>query len=88
MARTVLTISETELLDALAGAIAKSDGPQEAKTAKEIAESTGRTLHSTMQALHAINRQGRLGVFKVKRSGLDGVSRTVTGYTVLTKPKK
>lgn len=85
-ARVVLSISEQEIVDAIAGAVAQSNAP-EAKTAKEIVEATGQSAHAVNRALNALAKQGRLGVHRMKFTGRDQISRTTIGYTILAKKK-
>lgn len=88
MARPVLSISEHELLDALAGAMAESNGPEEAKTVNELMAEKNMARVKVMMALRVLDRQGRLACFRVKRRALDGVDRFVPAYTVRAKATK
>ncbi len=83
MARAVLTISESELLDALEQSLAKASGPKEARTVKEIQEDTGFSTLKVMTALRALQKQNRLVPCRVARLAVDGVERKVPAYTIL-----
>lgn len=86
MATNRITITETELLDAIASTMSVSDASREAKTAKELSAQSGLSVHSVMLALHAYAKQGRLVVHRVKRESVDLTWRTRVAYTV--SPKK
>lgn len=83
---TLLKISESELLDALAAA-AVGSSPEEAKTAGELAEAFGLSHPAARKALAVLKKQGRLQVHTVSREGIDGRLSRIAGYTIAPKRK-
>lgn len=82
----VVTITESELLDALAQA-ARGAGPEEARTCPELAAATGLSDKRIRAALKALQVQGRLVVHRVLRENLAGASQPVPAYTILPVKK-
>ena len=81
MARNVISITETELLDELA-ASAAGNSPEEAKTVKELCEESGLSATIVRRALGAFKKQERLQVHIVSREALDGRMARHAGYTI------
>ena len=87
MARTVLTISEAEILSELDGAMKVSVGPRDAMTREEIQLNKGWTREKTLLALKALGKQARLMVHQVQRKSVDLKDVWVPAYTVLPSKK-
>jgi hypothetical protein len=83
---TLVSISEAELLDALAAAT-KGSAPEHARTATELAAEHGIALKRMRTALSALKAQGRLQIHTVSREALDGRLSRIAGYTI-TPAKK
>lgn len=81
-----LSITEAELLDALASA-ARGDAPEEARTTQELADEAGVPARKVNAALRALHRQGRLVSHRVIRVGVDGRLAPVPAYTILPVKK-
>jgi hypothetical protein len=78
-----ITITESELLAALADAAGSEEGaPEEAKTSQEIAASSGVSHTRVMKGLRELHQQGRLVSHRVRRQGIDGRNALVTAYTI------
>lgn len=76
-----MTITESELMDALADAI-RSEAPEDARTVRQLAEIAGvpeSRVNKTLRALHA---QGRVTAHRVPHVGVDGRRCTVPAYTI------
>lgn len=76
-----MTITQTELLDALAAACA-SDAPEDARTAQEMADELGLAVPRVRKALKALQRVGRLGMHTVRRTDLSGRPQSLPAYTI------
>lgn len=76
-----ISITENELLDALAAAVGDK-GPEEAQTQEEIARTTNINVKRVRLAMKELQSQGRLVVHRVMRARLDGVLVPVTAYTI------
>lgn len=81
-----VVITQNEILDALAAAY-PTRGPKEALTLSELESATEIPIRRLRAALQQLNRQGRLGVHKVRRPALDGRMAVVPGYTILSAPR-
>ena len=88
MARTVLTITEAEILSEVEGALAVSLGPSDAKTRQEIQQAKNWSEERTLKALQALGKQGRLMAHQVQRKSIDGRDVWVPAYTVIPVTKK
>lgn len=86
-AKRVETITETELLDALAAATA-GRGPANARTVTELAAKANVTRIRVSKVLHEMKRAGRLRVHRVTREALDGRQAMVVAYTITPKGAK
>jgi hypothetical protein len=78
-----MKISMAELLDALATASAE---PEDARTLVELCDEHAMSPKMMRDALHALQRQQRLGVHQVTRMALDGRRAKVPAYTILPAP--
>ena len=83
----IIRITTAELIDALAAA-ATGNGPDEAKTANELAEESGIPVKVTRKALLALKQAGRLQIHTVSREALDGRLSRIAGYTITPAKKK
>jgi predicted transcriptional regulator len=83
---TQITITESDILEALAASVAGND-PKGAKTTREIAADSGLRENRVRNALHVFQSQGRLQVHQVMRPSLDGKLKPCAAYTVLPKAK-
>jgi hypothetical protein len=83
---SVLSINESELLDALAASVCVT--PDEARTAEELVEHTGLTLGKVRKALHLYAKEGRLQVHAKLKPGIDGRQISRPAYTILPAKKK
>lgn len=88
MARVTLSITESEILSELDGALSVSTGPKEAKTTDEIRQAKGWSTDKTLLALRALGKQGRLMVHQVQRESIDKRMQWVPAYTVIPKKKR
>lgn len=79
-----MSITESELLDALAQAVA-GNAPEDARTVPEMSAESGVSVTRVRKALHLLNAQGRLNVHRVVRRALDGRAGTVAAYTIAPK---
>lgn len=79
----VKQITEAEILDALAAAVAVP--PEEARTADELVEHTGLSLNRVRAALKEYQKLGRLQVHKALRPGIDGRQIYRPAYTITKK---
>ena len=82
---TSLTITESELLEALAHS--QRPGEDGARTVREMVADTGLAETRIHKALQAFQAQGRLTVYRVRRQAIDGTSKVVPAYSI-TKKKK
>jgi hypothetical protein len=82
-----ITITTGELLDALSKAKAGA-GNDDAQTIREMVASAGICRHTVMAALQSLAKEGRLQTHKVRRTGIDGVTRTLPGYTILPAKRR
>lgn len=80
-----LTITEAELLEALA---VSTSAPDNALTAEELAIKGKCSPGKVRNVLRALSLEGRLVVHRVRRSRVDGVACTVPAYTVKAKATK
>ena len=90
---SVGTITESELLDALAGASLGTDGPEGAITVQEIRDNTGLSRPRVLRGLKILQGQGRIQACRVSRVDLAGRNTSVPAYVLLppvktTKAKK
>jgi DNA-binding IscR family transcriptional regulator len=85
MAPTV-TITQAELLEALVEA-SRNPSADNARTVEEIVEATGVSTPLVRRALAQYAKAGRLAVFRVQRSYIDGRRGLKPGYTILPAPK-
>ena len=81
------TITEAELLDALAASIG-GIGPTDALTVSEMEQDTGLSVKMIRRALQQANREGRLVPHRVMRRAMDGRASIVPGYTITPKQKR
>ena len=88
MARQVLSITESEILSEIEGALAISLGPSDARTRQEIQDAKGWKEEKTLRALQALGKQGRLMAHQVQRKSIDGREMWVPAYTVIPITKK
>ena len=79
-----LTITEAELLEALAAAQPNA-GPEDAMSTQEMAEAVGVSVKMMLKALHQMQKEQRLHVHKGHRLSIDGKMRLVPLYTILPK---
>jgi predicted ArsR family transcriptional regulator len=75
-----LGITEAELFDALAAAT--GEGPDDARTAQEMADGAGISVPRVRRALQQLARAGRLESHRVRRADLSGRHQLVPAYTV------
>lgn len=87
MAPERLTITETEILDALA-AQSTTPAPKEYRTIRDISLATGKDERAVRRALHRYQDAGRLLVARVERRGIDGRRATVPAYAILPSKKR
>lgn len=80
-------ITTNELLDALA-ASANGTGPEDARTADDLAREANVGIEAIRTGLRELQRQGRLVVHRIRRLAIDGVNRPTVAYTVTPPPKK
>lgn len=80
-----ISITESELLEALAHS--QRPGEDGARTVQEMAADTGLSDERVRKAMAAFQRQGRLTVYRVRRTAIDGSLRVVPAYSI-TKKKK
>lgn len=80
-----ISITEGELLEALAHS--QKPGEDGARTVQEMAADTGLSEERVRKALQAFQRQGRLTVYRVRRTAIDSSQRIVPAYSI-TKRKK
>lgn len=79
-----MKITQSDIIDALRSALASpSDG--EASTVNEIRAATGQSEERVRDYLHAMNKQGRLDVLRVRRPTLDGRNTIVPAYRIKSK---
>jgi len=76
-----LTITESELLDALA-ASQHSTAPEDARTVEQLRVVTGWGDGKMRRMLKQIQAEGRLTVHQVTRPGLDGRMYARPAYTI------
>lgn len=81
-----MTITEAELLDALAAAVPK--GPQNALTLKELSQRTRLDERKVRVALQQFAAAGRLQRHKIQRERLNGTPMTYIGFTILPAKKR
>jgi predicted transcriptional regulator len=81
-----VTITEADVLEALAHAVAGT-GPRDAKTTREIAAESGMTENKVRNALRSFQAEGRLQVHQVLRTSLDGKMKPCAGYTITPRKK-
>ena len=81
-----LTITESELIDALASAT-KSEAPEDARTAHQLARAAGVPESRIMKTLRVLNEEGRVVPHRVPHIALDGRRTTVPAYTILPAKK-
>ena len=73
-------ITESELLDALANAT--GEGPDDARTAQEMADDAGIPVARVRRALQQLARAGRLESHRVRRPDLSGRLQVLPAYTI------
>jgi DNA-binding Lrp family transcriptional regulator len=83
-----MTITESELLDAIRAATTDDDGPTDAMTGPELALAMGITDSPMRTRLRRLMKDGVIECVKVKRTSIAGVSLTVPAYRLIAKPKK
>lgn len=74
-------VTESDLLDALAAA-ASGDGPDDARTAQEMADDAGISVPRVRRALQQLARAGRLESHRVRRPDLSGRVQLLPAYTI------
>ena len=79
MARLVVT--ESELLEALVAAM-PGTAPEDAMTARELAESVGMSKDWVGKCLRRFQAAGRLVVHQVRRHDLAGREQVLPAYTI------
>ena len=79
-----MTITENELLDALAKA-ASGSAPENARTVQELASTAGVSTAKVLRTLKTFQAQGRLAVHRVPRARMDGVVQPVPAYSILPR---
>jgi hypothetical protein len=77
-----LTITEAELLDALAQSVSGT-APENAQTISEMMAATGLGEKRMRRALAALKATGRLQAHSVPRESLDGRPIRVPAFTIL-----
>lgn len=77
-----LSISETEILDALREAFSTEDDPDGAHTTEELAAATGISRARIKVALRDLIRAGKAETVRVRRTSIDGRTMPVPGYRV------
>lgn len=78
-------ITESELLEALA--VSQKPGADGARTVSEMAADAGIPDFTVRKALRKFQQQGRLTVYRVHRTAIDGSHRLIPAYSI-TKKKK
>ena len=78
-------ITESELLEALAHS--QQPGEDGARTVQEMVADTGLVEQRIHKALKAFQTQGRLTVYRVRRTAIDGSLRVVPAYSISKKKK-
>jgi hypothetical protein len=81
-----MTISESDILQALQDALKRSPGG-EGVTANEMAEAKGLRIEKVYRGLKKMIAAGQVVPVKVTRQRIDGMITLVPGYQVVT-PKK
>lgn len=84
---SAITITQTELLEALADC-ARGESSDDAKTTGEMVDESGLSPRHVLNALQTFKKQGRLRVHRVRREGLDGRRTVVSAYTIAPSPKR
>jgi hypothetical protein len=79
-----VTISQQELLDALAAA---TQAPEDAMTAEEIAAFANCSTGKVHQCLKAFARDGRLQLHQTIRRRIDGRAQKVPAYSIVPAKK-
>ncbi len=82
-----VTVSESELLEALKTATDAHMNPDDAYTVVEICEATSCGREVTCRKLNRLKTANLIEVVSLRREALDGRMRVVPGYRFL-KPKK
>ena len=80
-----MSITEAELLEALAHS--QQPGEEGARTVEDMAADMGMAPDRVRKALKTLQRDGRLTVYRVPRTAIDGSRRIVPAYSI-TKKKK
>lgn len=83
-----VSITTTEILDAIQAAQVETKNPDGALTVQEMVQATGYTRRKIEETLARIKAEGRLRRYHVKRERLDGVMRGVPAYAVVPKRKR
>lgn len=81
-----MSITEVELMDALAAAI-KSEAPEDARTTHQLAKVAGVPESRVAKTLRALASDGRVIPHRVPHVGVDGRRTTVPAYTILPAKK-
>lgn len=81
-----LTITEGELLEALAHS--QKPGEEGARTVEDMALASGLAPERVRRALKALQRDGRLTVYRVRRPAIDGRQTIVPAYSITKKKTK
>ena len=81
--------TEAELLEALRTAMEHQNiGPDDARTSREMAETTGWSDRRLMRALRALVRSGDMEHVQVMRANLCGVLQRIPAYRLTDRESK
>jgi hypothetical protein len=83
-----ITISTSELLEAVKTATGANANPDDAYTVAEISEAMGAGVHVTRERLNRLKRAGLLEVLSARREALDGRLGMVPAYRFLKGKKR
>lgn len=75
-----VTLTETEIMEALREALEGSQGPDDARTVAELQEATGWHVNRVRQGVKAMLAAGEAECVRVYRPGMDGRRAQVPGY--------
>lgn len=81
-----ITISETEILEALQSAAVESERPSNALTTYELSVALGISDCMATRRVRAAVRAGKLECVMVRMAGIDGVVRPRPAYKPTAKP--
>lgn len=81
------SITESALLDALAGAV-RGSAPADARTVMELMDCSSVGERAVRKALHRLKADGRLVTHSIIRESLDGRKIRLPAYTILPKKGK